>query len=100
MRFEYGLITIVGLLASISLILIAEQYDAIPYWNYLHKMKQQEFEDDIVHTFGSDDKNNPWITGTMMPGESTSVIFNNTGIFSYHGMPGPWATGKVIVLEE
>ncbi|QLH06144.1 hypothetical protein C5F50_02920 [Nitrosopumilus ureiphilus] len=56
-------------------------------------------EDDVVHTFGSDDKNNPWWTDTMMPGQSSSVTFNNTGIFSYHGMPGPWATGTVKVLD-
>lgn len=57
-------------------------------------------EDDVVHTFGSDDQNNQWWTDTMMPGQSSSVTFNSTGIFSYHGMPGPWITGKVIVLEE
>ena len=57
-------------------------------------------EDDVVHKFGSDDKNNSWWTGLMKPEESSSVKFNNTGIFSYHGMPGPWITGKVIVTEE
>jgi hypothetical protein len=57
-------------------------------------------EDDVIHTFGSDDKNNSWFTGLMNPGESSSVTFNNTGIFNYHGIPGPWATGKVIVLDE
>jgi plastocyanin len=57
-------------------------------------------EDDVAHTFVSDDKNNPWMTGTMMPGQSASVTFNSTGIFSYHGMSGPWATGKVIVLDD
>ena len=45
MKFEYGLIIIVGLLASVSLILIAEKSDIIPYWNYLHEIRQQEFED-------------------------------------------------------
>jgi hypothetical protein len=45
MKFEYGLIIIVGLLASVSLILIAEKSDTIPYWNYLHEIRQQEFED-------------------------------------------------------
>ncbi|PJC50424.1 MAG: hypothetical protein CO032_04885 [Nitrosopumilales archaeon CG_4_9_14_0_2_um_filter_34_16] len=57
-------------------------------------------EDDVVHTFGSDDKNYPWWTELMRPDESSSVTFNNTGIFSYHGMSGSWATGKVIVLDE
>ena len=57
-------------------------------------------EDDVVHTLVSDDKNNPWWTGAMMPGQSSSVTFNSTGVFGYHGQPGPWITGKVIVLEE
>jgi plastocyanin len=57
-------------------------------------------EDDVVHTFGSDDKNYLWWTELMRPGESSSVTFNNTGIFSYHGMSGSWTTGKVIVLDE
>lgn len=57
-------------------------------------------EDDVAHKFGSDDKNNSWWTGLMKPGESSSVKFNNPGIFSYHGMHGPWVTGKVIVTEE
>jgi len=45
MKFEYGLIIIVGILVSVSLGLITVQSDEIPYWNYLHEMKQQDFED-------------------------------------------------------
>ena len=45
MKFEYGLIVIVGFLVSVSLALIISQSDEIPHWNYLHEMKQQEFED-------------------------------------------------------
>ena len=45
MKFEYGLFITAGFLASISLGLIANQAEEIPYWNYLHEMKQQEFED-------------------------------------------------------
>ena len=45
MKFEYGLIMIVGLLVSASLGLISITPNDIPHWNYLHEMKQQEFED-------------------------------------------------------
>ena len=57
-------------------------------------------EDDVAHALVGDDKNNPWATGFVKPGESSSVKFNSTGIFSYHGIPGPWITGTVIVLEN
>lgn len=57
-------------------------------------------EDDVAHALVSNDKNNPWATGLMRPGESSSVKFNSTGIFNYHGAPGPWITGTVIVLEN
>ena len=45
MKFEYGLIISVGFLVSVSLTLITSHFDEIPHWNYLHEMKQQEFED-------------------------------------------------------
>jgi plastocyanin len=51
----------------------------------------------IVSDKGGDDF---WGTGIILPGESTSIIFNQTGIFEYHGEPHPWISGKVIVLEE
>ena len=57
-------------------------------------------QDDTAHTLHSDYKNNPWWTGLLRPSESSSVTFNNTGIFSYHGTPGPWITGAVIVVPE
>ncbi|WP_428324365.1 cupredoxin domain-containing protein [Nitrosopumilus sp.] len=41
-----------------------------------------------------------WGIGTILPGESASVIFNQTGVFEYYGMPHPWIKGKVIVLEN
>ncbi len=44
-------------------------------------------EDDTHHSFSSDD--NKWSTGPLKPGESSSVTFNNTGTFEYHGNPGP-----------
>ena len=55
--------------------------------------------DDVLHAFSSNSANNSWWTGIMKPGESSSVTFNNTGIFSYHGTPNPWITGAVIVLS-
>jgi len=45
MKTEYGVVISVGLLVSVSLGLIASQPNEIPHWNYLHEMKQQEFED-------------------------------------------------------
>ncbi|AJW70286.1 cupredoxin domain-containing protein [Nitrosopumilus adriaticus] len=58
-------------------------------------------DDDTVHTLVSDKGGNErWSTGMMRPGESSSVTFNNTGIFNYHGTPGPWITGTVTVLEK
>ena len=58
-------------------------------------------EDDTFHSFISDiGGKNSWSTGPLRPGESSSVTFNSTGVFDYHGVPGPWMTGKVIVLEK
>ncbi len=45
MKTEYGVVISVGLLVSVSLGLIASQPDEVPHWNYLHQIKQQEFED-------------------------------------------------------
>ena len=45
MKLEYGVIIATGILVSVSLILITSDSDEIPHWNYLDKMKQQEFED-------------------------------------------------------
>jgi len=56
-------------------------------------------QDDTYHAFLSDGgEEDGWSTGPLRPGESSSVKFNNTGIFSYHGTPGPWITGAVIVV--
>ncbi|NNL58092.1 MAG: hypothetical protein HKP31_01265 [Nitrosopumilus sp.] len=56
--------------------------------------------DDVPHTFVGDTGDEMWSTGMIKPGESSSVTFNRTGVFEYHGTPGPWITGKVIVLEK
>ena len=43
-------------------------------------------EDDTVHTFVSDKAGDEmWSTGMMKPGELSSVTFNKTGTFGYHG---------------
>jgi len=57
-------------------------------------------EDSIVHTIVGGENENPWSTKVMKPGESSSVTFSNAGIFEYHGDPGPWISGTVIVLPE
>ncbi|MGY5149543.1 MAG: cupredoxin domain-containing protein [Candidatus Nitrosopumilus sp. bin_68KS] len=58
-------------------------------------------EDDTAHTFVSDEGGDEsWSTGMMKPGDSSSVTFNDTGIFSYHGTPGPWITGTVVVVPD
>jgi hypothetical protein len=58
-------------------------------------------EDDVPHMLVSDKGGDEmWSTRMMKPGESSSVTFNRTGVFAYHGNPGPWITGTITVLEE
>lgn len=55
--------------------------------------------DEVAHGIVSDD--NSWGSpGVLRPEDSFSVTFNSTGTYGYHGMPPPWMTGKVIVLDE
>jgi plastocyanin len=54
--------------------------------------------DDTPSTLTSDSLG--WSTGMIKPGESAYVIFNETGVYPYHGEPHPWKIGKVIVLAE
>ena len=56
--------------------------------------------DDVSHSLSGDYENSSWWTGLIKPGESSSVKFNSTGVFSYHGTPGPWISGVVIVLPD
>ena len=56
--------------------------------------------DDVAHTLSSNYENNLWWTELIKPGESSSVTFNSTGVFSYHGTPSPWISGAVIVLPD
>ena len=59
-------------------------------------------EDDTAHGILSDKgSKDAWGSpGSLKPGESFSITFNNTGIFEYHGQPGPWITGKVVVIDS
>ena len=57
-------------------------------------------EDSIVHTMVGGENENLWSTKVIKPGESSSVTFSNAGIYEYHGDPGPWISGTVIVLPE
>ena len=41
-----------------------------------------------------------WGTELMKPGESYEITFEKPGVFKYHGEPGPWITGSVIVMEN
>ena len=54
--------------------------------------------DDVAHALSGDYENDSWWTEIMQPGESSSVTFNSTGLFSYHGTPHPWISGAVIVV--
>ncbi len=58
-------------------------------------------QDETAHGIASDKGGDgSWGSGGVLePGESFSVTFNRTGIFEYHGVPHPWETGRVIVLE-
>ena len=56
--------------------------------------------DDVAHSLSSDYENSSWRTGIMKPGKASSVTFNNTGVFSYHGTPHPWISGAVIVVPD
>jgi plastocyanin len=38
-----------------------------------------------------------WGTELIMPGESVTMTFDETGIYRYHDKP--WITGKITVLE-
>lgn len=57
-------------------------------------------KDSIVHTMVGGENENLWSTKVIKPGESSSVTFSNPGIFAYHGEPGPWISGTVIVLPK
>ena len=55
-------------------------------------------QDDVPSILTSDSSG--WSTGVINPGESAYVMFNETGVYPYHGEPHPWKVGKVIVLAD
>ena len=59
-------------------------------------------QDDTGHGIASDKgRKDAWGSpGILKPGESFSVTFNSTGSYGYHGQPGPWRTGTVIVIDD
>ncbi len=59
-------------------------------------------DDDTAHGIASDKGgDDSWGSpGVLYPGDSFSVTFNSTGIYEYPGVPHPWETGKVVVLEK
>ncbi len=45
MKFEYGIIAVLGFLVFSVLVLVTYDPNEIPHWNYLQEIKQQQFED-------------------------------------------------------
>ncbi len=45
MKFEYGIIVVLGFLVFSIIGLVAIQPNEIPHWNYLQEIEQREFED-------------------------------------------------------
>ena len=41
-----------------------------------------------------------WSTGLLLPGDTVSITFNETGVYKYHGSPHPWKTGSITVLDD
>lgn len=57
--------------------------------------------DDTAHMFTPDRKYDGFSEsiGLLMPGESEERTFETPGTFEYHGEPGPWIKGTIIVDE-
>jgi len=58
--------------------------------------------DDTPHTLTPDHMYNGFSKGTglLKPGESEERTFEIPGVYQYHGEPGPWITGTIIVEEQ
>lgn len=54
--------------------------------------------DDVPMTLVSNNAKNPWSTGLIPPGEYSTITFNETGIYEYHGKP--WISGRIIVTDD
>ena len=55
--------------------------------------------DHTPHTLTPDHRYDGFSLGTelMRPGESYETTFEKQGVFRYHGEPGPWITGSIVV---
>ena len=55
--------------------------------------------DDTAHSI-TPDHGNEFFSGSkgvVKPGDSFTYTFTKEGVYEYHGQPGPWFTGTVIV---
>ena len=55
--------------------------------------------DDTAHAVAPDHENEFFSgsKGAMEPGDHFTYTFTKEGVYDYHGQPGPWLTGTVIV---
>ncbi len=53
-------------------------------------------DDGVAHTSTSD--TGVWDTGSIAPGSSKSIIFNNTGTFPYHCAIHTYMRGTIVVM--
>ncbi|MCV0409652.1 hypothetical protein [Nitrosopumilus sp.] len=49
-------------------------------------------------TINSNDPDNPWSTGVILPDEYVTVTFDEPGIYEYHGRPG--TDGIIVVMDD
>ena len=58
--------------------------------------------DNTSHTLTPDHMSDGFSTsiGLLKPGESEERTFEIPGVYDYHGTPGPWITGTIIVEEQ
>ncbi|HSA98965.1 MAG TPA: hypothetical protein VLF17_07790 [Candidatus Nitrosotenuis sp.] len=54
-------------------------------------------QDDVTTTLVADDDS--WTADLIKSGNSTSITFNRTGTFGYHGEPHPWQRGTIMVYR-
>ena len=54
------------------------------------------------HTLTPDYQYDGFSLGTelMKSGDSYEITFEKPGVFNYHGEPGPWIKGSIIVVEN
>ena len=54
--------------------------------------------DKIPHTIISSDPENKWGTGVILPEGYSTITFDETGIYEYHGKPG--TNGIIVVMND